>query len=237
MRREVLKAEGLVFGYQDDPVINGVSISLREGEVVAIYGPTGSGKTTLMLLLGGLLRPWEGEIYVLGQRLDERNRSLRRYIGIAFQNPDDMFFNATVLDEIAYTSARIYGVEEGLRSAKIIAEKLGIAHLLDKPPYKLSGGQKKLISIAVAAAHNPKILLLDEPTTYLDQEAEEKVVRFVEELRKYGVAILVATHDMEFICKAAQRSYMLINGKLIPSPPTLKKPLCLCSRNVLGEFF
>jgi len=230
MRREVLKAEGLVFGYQDEPVINDVSISLREGEVVAVYGPTGSGKTTLVLLLGGLLRPWRGEVYVLGQKLDERNKWLRRYIGVAFQNPDDMFFNATVFDEIAYTSARIYGVEEGFRNAKTIAEKLGIVHLLDRPPYKLSGGQKKLVSIAVAAAHNPKILLLDEPTTYLDEESSEIVVKFIEELKRSNVAIFVATHDIEFICRLAQRSYMLINGKVIPASPTLKKPLCLCSR-------
>jgi len=119
MRREVLRASGLEFGYFGEPVIRGVDLSVGEGEVVAIYGPTGSGKTTLLLLLAGLLKPWRGDVYVMGERLDEGSLpKVRRLIGVSFQNPDDMFFNDTVLDEIAYTPARIYGADVGLKAAK-----------------------------------------------------------------------------------------------------------------------
>jgi cobalt/nickel transport system ATP-binding protein len=229
MRREVLKASGLEFGYFGEPVIRGVDLSVGEGEVVAIYGPTGSGKTTLLLLLAGLLKPWRGDVYVMGERLDEGSLpKARRLIGVSFQNPDDMFFNDTVLDEIAYTPARIYGADVGLKAARAMAERLGISHLLDKPPYKLSGGQKKLVSLAAATAHEPSLLLLDEPTTYLDEESTERVVELLEELRRRGSAVLVATHDMELICRLADRSYALVGGRLTDGVPSPRRPLCLC---------
>jgi cobalt/nickel transport system ATP-binding protein len=231
MRREVLRASGLEFGYNGEPVIRGVELSVGEGEVVAIYGPTGSGKTTLLLLLAGLLRPWRGEVYIMGERLDERNLpKVRRLIGISFQNPDDMFFNNTVLDEIAYTPARIYGADAGLKAARAVAERLGILHLLDKPPYRLSGGQKRLVSLAAAVAHGPKLLLLDEPTTYLDEESTDRVVKLLEDFRGRGSAVLVATHDVELICRLADRSYALVRGKLTNGVPSPRRPLCICAK-------
>lgn len=229
MRREVLRALGVEFGYYKEPVIKGVDLSVGEGEVAAIYGPTGSGKTTLLLLLAGLLKPWRGEIYIMGEKLDENNaRKLRALIGISFQNPDDMFFNDTVLDEIAYTPSRLYGAEEGLKAARHAAETLGITHLLDKPPYKLSGGQKRLVSLAAAIAHKPKLLLLDEPTAYLDERSAEKIVELMEKLRKDGVAIVLATHDLELICRAADKTYVLKEGRLAEGNPLVKRDLCIC---------
>jgi cobalt/nickel transport system ATP-binding protein len=231
MRREVLRASSLEFGYHGEPVIRGVELSVGEGEVVAIYGPTGSGKTTLLLLLAGLLRPWRGEVYIMGERLDERTLpQIRKLIGISFQNPDDMFFNNTALDEIAYTPARIYGADVGLKAAREIAEKLGILHLLDKPPCRLSGGQKKLVSLAAAVAHGPKLLLLDEPTTYLDEESTDRVVNQLEDFRGRGSAVLVATHDVELICRLADRSYALVRGKLTNGKPRPRRPLCICAK-------
>jgi len=231
MRREVLRASGLEFGYNGEPVIRGVELSVGEGEVVAIYGPTGSGKTTLLLHLAGLLRPWRGEVYIMGERLDERNLpKVRRLIGISFQNPDDMFFNNTVLDEVAYTPARIYGADAGLRAARAVAERLGILHLLDKPPYRLSGGQKRLVSLAAAVAHGPKLLLLDEPTTHLDEESTDRVVKLLEDFRGRGSAVLVTTHDVELICRLADRSYALVRGKLTNGVPNPRRPLCICAK-------
>ncbi|AKT34165.1 ABC-type cobalt transport system, ATPase component [Pyrobaculum sp. WP30] len=232
MRREVLRASGLEFGYHGEPVLRGVELSVSEGEVVAIYGPTGSGKTTILLLLAGLLRPWRGEVYIMGERLDERTLpQIRRLIGISFQNPDDMFFNSTVLDEIAYTSARMYGADVGLKAARDIAEKLGISHILNKPPYKLSGGQKRLVALAAAVVHQPKLLLLDEPSTYLDEESTERVIKLFKELKSRGTAVLVATHDAEFICRIADKSYLLTGGRLINGVPGYRQPLCICGED------
>ncbi len=165
----------------------------------------------------------------MDERLDERTLpKVRRLIGISFQNPDDMFFNDTVLDEIAYTPARIYGADAGLKAAREIAEKLGISHILNKPPYKLSGGQKRLVALAAAVAHQPKLLLLDEPSTYLDEESTERVIKLLEELKSRGTAVLVATHDAEFICRVADRSYALVEGRLTSGVPSPRRPLCLC---------
>jgi cobalt/nickel transport system ATP-binding protein len=228
MRRGVLEARGIVFGYGDEPILNGVDLQLGDGDVVVVYGPTGSGKTTLLLVLAGLLKPWRGELYFMGQPMD--GVRARRYIGIAFQNPDDMFFNSTVFDEIAYTPARLYGAEEGRRLAKEVAEKLGVAHLLDRPPYKLSGGQKKLVSIAAAVAHGPRLVFLDEPTAYLDADTAERVIQLVEELRGRGTAFVVATHDLELLCRLQARAYRLEEGRLIEGVPQPRKTLCLCGQ-------
>lgn len=228
MRRGVLEARGIVFGYGDEPILNGVDLQLGDGDVVVVYGPTGSGKTTLLLVLAGLLKPWRGELYFMGQPMD--GIRARRYIGIAFQNPDDMFFNSTVFDEIAYTPARLYGAEEGRRLAKEVAEKLGVAHLLDRPPYKLSGGQKKLVSIAAAVAHSPRLVFLDEPTAYLDADTAERVIQLVEELRGRGTAFVVATHDLELLCRLQARAYRLEEGRLIEGVPQPRKTLCLCGQ-------
>jgi cobalt/nickel transport system ATP-binding protein len=225
MRRGVLEARGIVFGYGDEPILNGVDLQLGDGDVVVVYGPTGSGKTTLLLVLAGLLKPWRGELYFMGQPMD--GVRARRYIGIAFQNPDDMFFNSTVFDEIAYTPARLYGAEEGRRLAKEVAEKLGVVHLLDRPPYKLSGGQKKLASIAAAVAHSPRLVFLDEPTAYLDADTAERVIQLVEELRGGGTAFVVATHDLELLCRLQARAYRLEEGRLIEGAPAEENSLSM----------
>ncbi|MCC6021365.1 MAG: energy-coupling factor ABC transporter ATP-binding protein [Thermoproteaceae archaeon] len=227
MRREVLRAVSITFGYYSEPVLLDASLDAREGEVVAVTGPTGSGKTTLLMVLAGLLRPWSGEVYFMGRPVWERLPEARRHIGVMFQNPDDMFFNATVLDEIAYTAVRAYGPEAGLKMARRAAEELGISHLLDRPPYRLSGGQKRLVALAAAAAHGPRLLLLDEPTTYLDEELWELAASYIARQRERGVSIVIATHDLELICRLADRTYALRGGRLSEWRPGRKK-LCIC---------
>ncbi len=185
---------------------------MEEGEVVAVAGPTGSGKTTLIMVLAGLLRPWRGEVFFMGRPIWAQLSDARRFVGVMFQNPDDMFFSAIVLEEIAYTAVRVYGAEKGLEAAREIAEKLGISHILNKPPYKLSGGQKRLVALATAVVHQPKLLLLDEPSTYLDEESTERVIKLLKELKSRGTAVLVVTHDAEFIRRVADESYMLAEG-------------------------
>jgi len=233
MRREVLRAVSIVLGYSE-PVLVDVSLTVEEGEVVAVAGPTGSGKTTLIMVLAGLLRPWRGEVFFMGRPLWAQLPDARRFVGVMFQNPDDMFFNATVLEEIAYTAVRIYGAEKGLEAARGVAEKLGISHILNKPPYRLSGGQKRLVALAAAVVHQPMLLLLDEPSTYLDEESTERVIKLLKELKSRGTAVLVVTHDAEFICRVADESYMLAEGRLINSVPSFRRPLCICGENRWG---
>ncbi|ABL87392.1 ABC transporter related protein [Pyrobaculum islandicum DSM 4184] len=223
MRREVLKAVDVYFGYSED-VLKGVSLSVGEGQFMAVMGPTGSGKTTLLLVLAGLLKPRRGEVYFMGEPLEGQLPAARRLMGVVFQNPDDMFFNHTVRDEIAYTAVRIYGREEGLKLAEEAAKALGIEGLLDRPPYKLSGGQKRLVTLAAATVHRPRLLLLDEPTTYLDEDAYEVVVNYLAKLKAGGVSAVIATHDEELAVRLADSVYKLREGKLTPYTP--RRKLC-----------
>jgi len=139
--------------------------------------------------------------------------------------------HVAALEEIAYTAVRIYGAEKGLEAAREIAEKLGISHILNKPPYKLSGRQKRLVALATAVVHQPKLLLLDEPSTYLDEESTERVIKLFKELKSRGTAVLVATHDAEFICRVADKSYLLTGGRLINGVPGYRQPLCICGED------
>lgn len=228
MRREVLRASGVAAGYVE-PVVKEANISVEEGEIAAVVGPTGSGKTTLLLTLAGLLRPWRGEVLFMGRPLWDQLPEARRHIGVMFQNPDDMFFNSTVRDEIAYTAVRAHGPEKGLEMALNVAEALGLKPLLDKQPYKLSGGQKRLVALAAAVAHMPKLLILDEPTTYLDEGASERALAFIRALRDGGAAVIIATHDLELVCRIADRVYELRDGVLLPSSKRSRRNLCICS--------
>ncbi len=206
----------VTFGYFERPVLCDVTLGINEGEIVVITGPTGSGKTTLLMITGGLLRPWKGEVLFMGKPLHGQLPHARRYIGIMFQNPDDMFFNATVLDEIAYTAVQIYGREIALRKARELARKLGIEDLLNRPPHRLSGGQKRLVALAAAIIHDPLLLILDEPFTYLDDELIGLVIDVLRELRDRGTAILMATHDLNAIKPHTSSIYRLRNCRLYP---------------------
>ncbi len=95
-----------------------------------------------------------------------------------------------------------------MEAAREIAEKLGISHILNKPPYKLSGGQRRLVALATAVVHQPKLLLLDEPSSYLDEESTERVIELLKEVKSRGTTVLVVTHDAEFICRFAGESYI-----------------------------
>jgi len=194
--------------------LRGVSIEVRRGEVLAVVGPNGSGKSTLLLILAGLLKPEKGLVLFEGRRIEEV-RELRRRMGVVFQNPDDQLFNPTVYDEIAFTLRQL-----GLRGVELdervreVAERFGLAHLLNRPPYRLSYGEKRLLAIASAIAHNPDVLLLDEPTANLSSGWVNRVRHLVEELRSGGGTAVVASHDITFVMEVADKICVLVDGVL-----------------------
>ncbi len=189
---------------------------MERGEVAALLGPTGSGKTTLLLILAGLLKPEAGEVLLDGVPLDGENPEHRRMLGVVFQDPDSQLFNPTVYDEIAY-ALRTLGLPEDEVRARVrgVAERLGIGGLLERPPYELSMGQKRLVAIASVLVYEPRYLLLDEPLTFLDPSTALRVACIVRSVSEVGVGVLMATHNVEAALLLADRLYRVVEGRIV----------------------
>ena len=212
-----VRAEDLWFEYlRGEPVIKGVTLEARPGEIVAIMGSTGCGKSTLLMLLAGLLPPSSGHIYYDGKAVEEMMPSLRRRIGVLFQNPDDQFFNPTVYEEIAY-SLRGLGTDPGEVEQIVtsVAETFGIDGILDRPPFKLSVGEKKMVALASIISYGPDVLMLDEPTANLDRRNVERVENLLHEAKEDGKTVVMASHDLEFVASHADRVYMMDGGRIV----------------------
>ncbi|AEM38518.1 ABC transporter-related protein [Pyrolobus fumarii 1A] len=210
----VIEARRVWVSYVDgNPVLRGASLAAERGEVVSLLGPTGSGKTTLLLVLAGLLRPEKGEVLLDGTDLYSQLPGARRRIGLLFQNPDDQLFNPTVYDEIAYSLRTLGENEDTIRErVAAVARLLGIEAILERPPYRLSMGQKRLVALASILVYEPDILLLDEPLTFLDPDAARRVACIVRLYAKKGKTVILATHNVEAAAWLSNKTCILRNG-------------------------
>ncbi|MEM1983349.1 MAG: ABC transporter ATP-binding protein [Sulfolobales archaeon] len=214
---EVLTLRDIWFRYSgnDDYVLKGINLKLSRSELSIIKGPNGSGKSTLLLIAAGLLIPEKGEVLLYGKALTDQLPQARRKIGITFQDPEDQFFNATVYDEIAFALRQLRTPEDAIRSKVTeIAEALGIGRLLNKPPYKLSGGEKVKVALASVLIYDPEVLLLDEPTAYLTISTKSELMNLLKNLRDSGKTIVIVTNDSDMMKYYIDKSYLLINGSL-----------------------
>jgi cobalt/nickel transport system ATP-binding protein len=197
--------------------IDGVSLEIQKGERVAILGPNGSGKSTLILLIAGLLTPEKGEIMVFNEKTTSKNfAKLRQKIGIVFQDPDDQLFTQSVTEDVEYGPKNLRLPENDIkqRSCEVL-EKIGIYHLKDRPPHRLSFGEKKKASLATALVLKPELLILDEPTANLDLASRRGLLGMLNELNKQGTTILVSTHDVEALPELADRVIVISDGKIL----------------------
>ncbi len=210
-------AKGLWFKYgrDDNYILRGVDIKVEPAKTTIIVGATGSGKTTLLLLLAGLLEPAKGEIYYNNELLRDLLPTIRRHIGVLFQDPNDQLFNSTVYDEIAY-SLRTLGIEEYIIREKVerAANILKIDDLLDKRPYTLSMGEKKKVAFASIIVYDPDILFLDEPLANLDYANSKLLENIIMDFKR-DKTILVATHNIEFALRVGDLIYGIVNGRVI----------------------
>lgn len=213
----LLKVDKVYFTYPGRvEVLKGASFTADRGEVVAIIGPNGSGKTTLLLVAAGLLTPDKGMVLLEDKPLKEQLPEARRRIGIVFQDPDDQLFNPTVYDEVAFALHQLLPSREDVdRRVKEVSERFGLEAILNKPPYKLSAGEKRKVTLVSILAYDPDILLLDEPTANLSYKSIVEVEGVVREAKSTGKAVVVTSHDVEFVADIADRIYILSDGSML----------------------
>jgi cobalt/nickel transport system ATP-binding protein len=217
--RPVIEADYLGFGYPGGPLVfGGLSLSIREGERVGVVGANGAGKSTLLLLLAGVMAPRSGRLAVWG--IESNGASLaaiRRSAGLVFQNPDDMLFMPTVRADVAFgpASRGLDGqtVDDRVRAALDAAGASPLAH---RPPWELSGGEKRLASIAAVLALEPSILLLDEPSSGLDPASRRGLIELVPTLRG---TLLIASHDLDLVLDLCDRVVVLGGGRVSSDGP------------------
>jgi len=195
--------------------LDDVSFSLYSGEKVALVGDNGAGKSTLLQLLVGLLPLQSGEIFSLSQAIcKERDFvKMRQFAGLVFQDPDDQLFCPSVLEDVMFGPLN-QGLKVDLAEQKSLAmlERLNLSHLSQRMASDLSGGEKRLVTLASVLVMEPKVLLLDEPTNALDSKAKQKLLSVLQSLDQ---AMLIISHDQAFVSSLTQRSLMLNKGKLI----------------------
>ncbi|MBE2899742.1 ATP-binding protein [Methanothermobacter thermautotrophicus] len=236
----MIELRGLSYSYPDGtPALRGINMKIDKGERVAVIGPNGAGKSTLFLHLNGILRPTTGEVIIDGKKM-EYSRDLikiRQKVGIVFQNPDDQLFSPTVREDVAFGPMNLGlpmdEVEERVRDA---LQKVGITGYENRAPHHLSGGEKKRVAIAGILAMKPEIMVLDEPTTGLDPETADGIIRILLELSMEGITVIISSHDVEIISQFAERVFVLNNGKLIAegTPREIFRDAELISRASLG---
>jgi len=197
----MIRLENVNYKYEDKNVLNNISFEIKEGEKVALLGSNGSGKSTLLRILAGL---YKSDGYFFENKKIKIDKNFRQKLAILFQNPESMIFNPTVYDEIAF-SLKEFDIPIDDKVNKI-AKLFGIEKLLDKNPLQLSGGEKQKVILAALLVYDPKILLLDEPTTAMDPRTTGWFIDTMIDLDK---TILLATHDLSVAYETCNRAIVL----------------------------
>jgi cobalt/nickel transport system ATP-binding protein len=213
----MIKLRNITFGYnRSQPILNRLNFQLSPNEKVGLVGPNGSGKTTLFHLIVGLLRPVEGEVEIFGKlRCYERDFwEVRRRIGLLFQDPDDQLFCPTVAEDVAFGPLNLGKTrEEAKEIVRNTLEMLGLQEFEDRVTHHLSGGEKRLVSLAAVLAMSPEVLLLDEPTNGLHEETVERIAAI---LKNHIPSYIVISHDRQFLAQTTQRIYAMSDGNILP---------------------
>ncbi len=212
--KAVLEVRNLHFRYADGtPALNGIDFTLAEGETVALLGANGSGKTTFLMHLNGLLTG-EGSIQVCGMAMEKPNlRAIRAKIGMVFQDSESQLFMPTVLDDVMFGPLNQgRSAAEAAKRGRAALETVGMAHAAGRAPYHLSAGEKKRVAIAGILAMDPEILVLDEPTTFLDPPGQRALADLLVRLPQ---AKILVTHDARFAQALSHRAVFFQSGKIV----------------------
>lgn len=211
----IISVSDLSFGYDSKrKVLGNINFQLKKGESVGLVGANGVGKSTLLRILVGLNTGFQGDVMVNNIPLEKKNlKTIRKNVGYVFQDADSQLFMSTVFDDVAF-APRNYGMSEAEVNEKTM-EALKVVHieqLKDKQIYKLSGGEKKLASIATILSTEPDVILMDEPSVALDPKNRRNLINILNQLNQ---AKIIASHDLNMIMDTCERTILLSDGKII----------------------
>lgn len=210
-----IECSGMSFSYQKNrKVLSDICLSVGHGESVGLVGANGVGKSTFLKLLVGLLTGYEGEIRMLGQPVNKKNLTdIRKKAGYVFQDSDSQLFMSTVYEDVAF-GPRNYGCSEEETKKKVMdaLQKVHIEKLKDRQIYRMSGGEKKLASIATILSMEPEVILLDEPSIALDPRNRKNLIQILNGMQETKI---IASHDLDMILDTCEKTVLLADGKII----------------------
>lgn len=210
-----IELKGVFFSYQKgNEVLHNIDFSVGHGKSVGIIGANGAGKSTLLKLLVGLLSGYEGKIEVMGQQVEKKNLAgIRKRMGYVFQDSDSQLFMSTVYEDVSF-GPRNYGYSDEIVKEKTMGalRKVGMEELKDRQIYRMSGGQKKLVSIATVLSMEPDIVLFDEPSIALDPRNRRNLIGILNEMQNTK---LIASHDLDMVLNTCEETIFLSEGKVV----------------------
>ena len=221
----IIQANHLTFTYTgaSRPSIQDISIEISSGEFVVLTGPSGCGKTTICRCLNGLIPnfysgDFAGELVVDGMNVKERTTAeLAAHVGLVFQNPENQLFSLSIERDVAFGPENMgLSRDETRKRVDWALDATGITNLKDKPPYELSGGQQQRAAIAAVLAMQPKVIILDEPTSFLDPKSALEILEVVSTLNKQlGITIVLVEHRLDIVSRHANRVIVMDDGKIV----------------------
>lgn len=220
MSHHYIRFTNVHYTYPDGfEALQGISFTATHGEKVAFVGSNGAGKSTMMLHTNGLLLPTRGEVNVGDVPVEKKTLPIiRRTVGLVFQNSDDQLFMPTVEEDVAFGPMNMgLPAREVERRVTEALKAVGCLHLRKRPPYHLSGGQKKCVALATVLSMEPEILVLDEPTAGLDPAARRMLIDII---KGFTHTCLVTTHDIDMVMELCPRSIVMKEGQIIADGPT-----------------
>lgn len=216
-----IEIKDLSFSYDNDKFINNLNLNIENGEMLGIMGNTGCGKSTLVQLIAGLIKPNNGQIIIDGDNITNKKFDkaiLRKKLGIVFQFPEMQLFEQTVQKDIFFglKKFRLSDEEKYKRAKDILALlNLDFDKIKDKSPLALSGGEKRKIAVAGILVCNPKYLILDEPIAGLDSDSRENFMNLLVKLKETGITIIIISHNADYIAEYCDRVIVMDNGQIV----------------------
>ena len=214
MSHHTVEVRNLHFSYPDGhEALKDISFTVVHGESVGIIGVNGAGKSTILMLLMGILFPDSGEVLIGDVHLTKKTLPMiRQRVGMVFQNPDDQLFMTNIYDDVAF-GPRNYKLDEKEVESRVMGalELVGISELKNRAPFRLSGGEKRAASIACVLSMQPDVLIMDEPTSALDPKARRRVISL---LNSFTHTKIITSHDLDLVLETCQRVIVVKNGKI-----------------------
>lgn len=222
--KTMISVKNLKKYFGNTKVIRDISLEVEKGEVIAVLGSSGSGKSTFLRCLNLLNEPTDGKIFIDGEELTSKNVNINKFrqkIGMVFQQ-FNLFSNLSVIDNVKLAPKKVLKMSDkkATQLAKKLLRDVGMIEKIDEFPGNLSGGQKQRVAIARGLAMNPEIMLLDEPTSALDPEMIGEVLEVIKNMAKNGMTMLIVTHEMNFARDVATRVIFLDKGRVIEDQPS-----------------